>query len=210
MKKLLSYRLLTLLLLLPLLLGSCKKRSDFKPLSQLKREQTRAIDQLIAHEGFGGQIQNLNLENLPETIDSRTFYRLANGLYIRVKDRGDMQHRAVLGETTVSVEMAGRLFRENEPNIASFNSLSNPAYHPTRFRYMLGYSAGEPIHFTLLGQGAFASSLDRYMCEGIAYPVGFLGNGARVELIIPFELGPSEYYIQGRSIYVSEITYQYL
>ena len=210
MKKLTSYRILALLLALPLLLGSCKKKSDFKPLSQLKKEQTRAIEQLINKEHFGGLIQNINQEALPAETDSRYFYMLANGLYVRVKNRGDMTRRARLGETTVSIEMTGRLFREDEPELLSFSSITNPAYQPTRFRYMTNYSGGIETHYTLLGQVPFASSLDRFMCEGIAYPVSYIGDGAELELIIPFELGPSESYVQGRSIYLSKIIYKYL
>ena len=40
--------------------------------------------------------------------------------------------------------------------------------------------------------------------------MSYIGDGAELELIIPFELGPSESYVQGRSIYLSKIIYKYL
>ena len=77
MNRILNYRTLALLLILPLLFGSCKKKSDIKPLSQLKKEQRRAIDRLISSKNL--KVINRDNELLPEEIDKSVFYRLSNG-----------------------------------------------------------------------------------------------------------------------------------
>ena len=101
MNRLISHRItLLLLLLIPLLaLGSCKKNRTVKPLSQLKKEQRRAIDRLIKESSF--RIVNRNDETLPETIDPNVFYKLSNGLYLRVIDKGAA--RPEVGKTVVAV-----------------------------------------------------------------------------------------------------------
>ena len=67
MNRLRSHHLFALLLLVTFaLLGSCKK-SNVKPLSQLKKEQRRAIDRLITKEKF--QVISRNDELLPTPID---------------------------------------------------------------------------------------------------------------------------------------------
>ena len=47
------------------------------------------------------------------------------------------------------------------------------------------------------------------LCEGIAYPMSQLGDGAVVQLIIPFDLGPSQNYTAGNSIFVEKAIYTF-
>ena len=78
-KRITSRISLLLLLLIPVLgLGSCKKNRTIKPLSQLKREQRRAIDRLTKELPY--QVKSLEGEALPTPIDTTVFYRLSNGL----------------------------------------------------------------------------------------------------------------------------------
>ena len=108
MNRLITHRIaLLLLLLIPVLaLGSCKKNRSIKPLSQLKREQRQAIDRLIKESSF--TVKELSSETLPSTIDPDVFYRLSNGLYIRVLDKGTTRPEA--NKTTVSVQLKGYFF----------------------------------------------------------------------------------------------------
>ena len=65
------------------------------------------------------------------------------------------------------------------------------------------------MHFTPKPSTAPVNSYDQYMCEGLAFPASQLGDGARVSLIIPFELGPSEFYGSGMTTFVEEARYVY-
>jgi len=205
MNRILNYRTLVLLLILPLLFGSCKK-SDIKPLSQLKKEQRRAIDRLISTEGF--RVINRDNELLPEEIDKSVFYRLSNGLYMRVLDAGDQKAKAVAEKTRVLVQMKGRVFNESKGVRYTFNSLNNPSYGELKFLYVSYYNVGAE-HYRAISSGGFSDSLDQLLCEGVAFPASLLGSGARVQLIIPFELGPTASYTEGNSIFVEEARYIY-
>jgi len=205
MNRLRSHHLLALLLLVTFaLLGSCKK-SNVKPLSQLKKEQRRAIDRLIAKEKF--QVISRNDELLPTPIDQNVFYKLSNGLYMRVLDKGS-DEKAVAEKTRVLVRMKGRMFNDSRDTVYTFNSIANPSFDELKFLYVSYYNVGTE-HYRAIGSNSFSNSLDQLLCEGVAFPASLLGNGARVQLIIPFELGPTASYTEGNSIFVEEARYIY-
>ena len=205
MNRLRSHHLFALLLLVTFaLLGSCKK-SNVKPLSQLKKEQRRAIDRLIAKEKF--QVISRNDELLPTPIDQNVFYKLSNGLYMRVLDKGS-DEKAVAEKTRVLVRMKGRMFNDSRDTVYTFNSIANPSFDELKFLYVSYYNVGTE-HYRAIGSNSFSNSLDQLLCEGVAFPASHLGNGARVQLTTPFELGPTATYTQGNSIYVEEAQYTY-
>ena len=205
MNRLRSHHLFALLLLVTFaLLGSCKK-SNVKPLSQRKKKQRRAIDRLIAKETF--QVISRNDELLPTPIDQNVFYKLSNGLYMRVLDKGS-DEKAVAEKTRVLVRMKGRMFNDSRDTVYTFNSIANPSFDELKFLYVSYYNVGTE-HYRAIGSNSFSNSLDQLLCEGVAFPASLLGNGARVQLIIPFELGPTATYTQGNSIYVEEAQYTY-
>lgn len=130
MNRLRSHHLFALLLLVTFaLLGSCKK-SNVKPLSQLKKEQRRAIDRLITKEKF--QVISRNDELLPTPIDQNVFYKLSNGLYMRVLDKGS-DEKAVAEKTRVLVRMKGRMFNDSRDTVYTFNSIANPSFDELKF-----------------------------------------------------------------------------
>ena len=205
MNRLRSHHIFALLLLVTFaLLGSCKK-SNVKPLSQLKKEQRRAIDRLIAKEKF--QVISRNDELLPTPIDQNVFYKLSNGLYMRVLDKGS-DEKAVAEKTRVLVRMKGRMFNDSRDTVYTFNSIAITSFDELKFLYVSYYNVGTE-HYRAIGSNSFSNSLDQLLCEGVAFPASLLGNGARVQLIIPFELGPTATYTQGNSIYVEEAQYTY-
>ena len=206
MNRILNYRTLALLLIRPLRFGSCKRKSDIKPLSQLKKEQRRAIDRLISSKNL--KVINRDNELLPEEIDKSVFYRFSNGLYMRVLDAGDQKAKAVAEKTRVLVQMKGRVFNESKGVRYTFNSLNNPSYGELKFLYVSYYNVGAE-HYRAISSGGFSDSLDQLLCEGVAFPASLLGSGARVQLIIPFELGPTASYTEGNSIFVEEARYIY-
>jgi hypothetical protein len=205
MNRLISHRItLLLLLLIPLLaLGSCKKNRTVKPLSQLKKEQRHAIDRLIKESSF--RIVNRNDETLPETIDPNVFYKLSNGLYLRVIDKGSA--RPEVGKTVVAVEIKGYFFNDSQAKGAEFDNVSEAGVRPLLFRYISQYSSDGTVHYSPINDGGLTTVYDNLLCEGVAFPMSVLGNGAVVELIVPFELGPSQNYTAGNSIYVQRASY---
>lgn len=202
MNKRITYRISLLALLLLPIFGSCKKDRTIKPLSQLKSEQRHAIDRLTGKLAL--PIKELENETLPQTIDPQVFYHLSNGLYMRVLDKGTT--RPVLNKTTVSVMLKGYFFNDSQSEGATFNNLNEPNVRPLSFRYTLYETADGRNHFAPLNESGVYENL---LCEGIAFPISQLGDGAVVQLIIPFDLGPSQNYTAGNSIFVEKAVYTF-
>lgn len=200
-----GYSLLLLGALVVMGLASCKDNTG-KSLSELKSEQSDAIKQFQSKNNM--KVVELSGNTLPQNIDKSVYYHFKNGLYMRVLDEGNMQDKAVLGETNVFARLAGYRFSLAIAQGLSFDNLSKATYPEIQFRYIYYYSAGEN-HYNLVTNSRPVDNYDILMCEGIAFPVSLLGNGARVSLIIPFELGSSSTYSQGLSTYVSEVQYTY-
>ena len=47
------------------------------------------------------------------------------------------------------------------------------------------------------------------MCEGLAFPMSLLGDGAKVRLIIPFTIGAEINYNRGSTMYCREVRYEF-
>ena len=183
MNRLITHRIaLLLLLLIPVLaLGSCKKNRSIKPLSQLKREQRQAIDRLIKESSF-----------------------TVNGLYIRVLDKGTTRPEA--NKTTVSVQLKGYFFNVSQSKGAIFDNLTETNVRPLFFRYASWETSEGKIHYSSLNESGVYEDL---ICEGVAFPMSLLGDGAIVQLIIPFDLGPSQNYTAGNSLFVEKAVYTF-
>lgn len=207
MNRLLKHHLLLLLVLLvpALLLGSCRRNSSVKPLSQLKREQRSAIDRLIRANNF--QVVERSNETLPANPDSRVFYLLSNGLYLRVINPGG--DRPVVNQTVVAVSMVGNYFSQDNSRGAVIDNLNQPDRPPLYFRYVSRYTYDGTLHFDQIPEDSSFGAYSGVLCEGLAFPMSVLGDGAEVELIIPFELGPANNYTAGNSLHIQRATYQF-
>lgn len=200
MKRTIFYAIAGLALLL--VMGGCRK-SQFKSLLDMKKDQQKAIERLITTENL--KVRKLSDVVLPAQPDPNVYYLFPNGIYMRVIDAGT--GKAEAGKTHVFLKLEGKLFKEDQ-TINEFNSIANPKYQPTEFLFINQYYMGER-YFNLIGSGIPSSSLDYLMCEGLAFPMAHLGDGARVSLIIPFTMGSETYYKEGLPMYVKEAIYNF-
>lgn len=202
-----SLGLLALFTALTSLVG-CKEER-IKSLSELKDEQNTAIKTLVAKNNFKVVVLG-SAGKLPADPDSEVYYRIpsASGLYMRVLDKGNMSKRAVDKETKIFVSFKGYSFNKEYPLISKFDILSRPSYPPVEFLYTVYYQYGEN-HYTLLKQNVPIFNQDDLMCQGLAYPMSLLGDGARVSLIIPFEIGPVKSYASGYTYFIEEAQYSF-
>lgn len=189
------------------MLSSCKD-SDRKSLSELKDEQANAINDFIKTNNL--KVVALSTNELPANPSSDTYYLLKNGLYICVKQAGDLTKLAKRDTTHVYVRTKGYQFREGSGQLATFDNLSKGGVVEIQFRYTYYYNAGD-LHFIPVPSSRPVGNLDALMCEGMAFPVSLsnIGDGAILSLIIPFELGPSSTYSSGITTYISELRYTY-
>lgn len=200
MKRTIFYAIAGLALLL--VMGGCRK-NQFRSLLEMKRDQQKAIERLITTENL--KVRKLSDVVLPAQPDPNVYYLFPNGIYMRVIDAGT--GKAEAGKTHVFLKLEGKLFKEDQ-TINEFNSIANPKYQPTEFLFINQYYMGER-YFNLIGSGIPSSSLDYLMCEGLAFPMAHLGDGARVSLIIPFTMGSETYYKEGLPMYVKEAIYNF-
>lgn len=186
-------------------LTACRDKKN-KSLSDLKKDQTTAIERLVSQQKL--VVEKLKDNELPTTIDKGVYYRLKNGLYIRVLDEGDKSQVAKLNETTVFAYVKGYQFKHDAPKVAAFDNISSPSVPEIEFKYVYYYNAGD-VHYNLVANTRPIRSYDALMCQGLAFPLSLkgIGNGARLSLIIPFEIGPSGGYSSGLSTFVEEVRY---
>ncbi len=173
-----------------------------KTFSELKEEEATAIERLIKDKNL--QVEECKLDKLPAYIDKNIYYKMPNGLYLRVIDAGKTK---IQRDDKINLMFKGFMFSKEEANLFSLDNLSKANREITSFIYTHFYNQGD-VHFRLIPQESVVPNYDRFMCEGLAYPMSLLGDGAIVSLIIPFKLGPKDTYKDGLSMFVEEVQYQ--
>lgn len=190
-----------------LALSACSEDKQ-KSLSELKDEQTSAINAFKQKHHL--RVVELKTNSLPRLIDKGVYYRFKNGLYLRVLEAGDSNQAAEVGKTTVFAVFKGHQFTKESEKTTAFDNLSQADSPELEFKYIEYYNAGE-VHYNLVANSRPIVGFDSFMCEGLAFPLSLsgIGNGAKLSLIIPFEIGPNASYSKGASTYVEEIRYTF-
>lgn len=196
--------LVTLVMMLLLgqgVLTSCRDRQHIKSLSEMLRDEEKMIKGFI-------QEQQMNVQEGSEdqrTFDPAVWYKFPNGVYMQVLNKGT--DLAKPDRTRVMLRMKGRFIAPDYNK--SFDNLSKGYQQSTEFIYINSRDRSGSIHYKLI-QEQFGHSVDGLMCEGIAYPLTLVGNGAKVRLLIPFLLGPNIAYNAGAPMYCEEVWYQFV
>ena len=196
--------LVTLVMMLLLgqgVLTSCRDRQHIKSLSEMLRDEEKMIKGFI-------QEQQMNVQEGSEdqrTFDPAVWYKFPNGVYMQVLTKGT--DLAKPDRTRVMLRMKGRFIAPDYNK--SFDNLSKGYQQSTEFIYINSRDRSGSIHYKLI-QEQFGHSVDGLMCEGIAYPLTLVGNGAKVRLLIPFLLGPNIAYNAGAPMYCEEVWYQFV
>lgn len=179
---------------------SCKKGKEIRSLTKMLSDEKKNIENFIAEKGFNVAEASKN----QTTFDPETYYLFDNGLYMKVLDKGTTRPEAE--KTHIIVRFKGYFFTDQQKG--SFDNLSNAKFQNTEFLYIERYEYGS-VHFQLM-PAAPGSNINKLMCEGLAYPMSLLGDGARVSLIIPFLIGPETAYSGGLSMFCEEARYQFI
>lgn len=193
-------------LVLMLLLGqgaltSCRDKQHIKSLSEMLRDEKKMIDNFVQEQGMNVQ------EGVEEQreFDPNVWYKFPNGVYMQVIDKGG--ELAKPDRTRVMLRMKGRFIAPDYKH--AFDNLSKGYQQSTEFIYINSRDRTGSIHYKLI-QEQFGHSIDALMCEGVAYPLTMVGNGARIRLLVPFLLGPNVAYNAGAPMYCEEVWYQFV
>ncbi len=192
--------LLLLTLSCLLLSPACRKTKDIKSLTEMLKDEEKTIENLIQKKSFVVK----EYDKKQKTLEKGIFYHFPNGLYMEVLDKGG--ERPTPEKTRVIVRMRGEMLLMKEL-VGTFDSLSSGGFQDAEFKYVNRYERGE-VHFIPMTV-APGYSLSNLLCEGLAYPMTLLGDGARVRLIIPFSIGPSINYREGKTMFCDEVRYEF-
>ena len=107
----------------------------------------------------------------------------------------------------VMLRMIGRFIAPDYKH--TFDNLSKGYQQSTEFIYINSRDRTGSVHYKLI-QEQYGHSIDALMCEGVAYPLTMVGNGARIRLLVPFLLGPNVAYNAGAPRYCEEVWYQFV
>lgn len=191
-----------------LLVVSCGKTKSYTDM--LKAEE-KAIDRLITTNGF--EI----LKDFPaDTVfKENQFVKLENDVYLNIIDRGTSQ-RAVSGKTSI-------LYR----CIVSYPLDSAYIYYPsnTPYAYYTKSSTGKSVNYGPNSNGTkpyemvfqdpdiynstYYPVTGAYASVGLMTPLKYVGDGAKVKLIVPFKRGLSNDNNNGEPAYYEILQYTF-
>ena len=193
-------------LVMMLLLGqgaltSCRDKQHIKSLSEMLRDEKKMIDNFVQEQGMNVQ------EGAEEQreFDPNVWYKFPNGVYMQVLNKGG--ELAKPERTRVMLRMKGRFIAPNYNH--AFDNLSKGYQQSTEFIYVNTRDRTGSVHYKLI-QEQYGHSIDALMCEGVAYPLTMVGDGARIRLLVPFLLGPNVAYNAGAPMYCEEVWYQFV
>ncbi|MBN2661924.1 MAG: DUF4827 domain-containing protein [Tannerellaceae bacterium] len=187
MKK--SFNIL-LILCAALTVVSCGDKT--KSYTDMLNAQEKAIETFIQEKG----IKVLDEYPANGVFKENEFVLLDNDVYMNVIDSGNGT-RAVLSKTTVLTRFRGNLM---VTDTASFENFSSWKF-PVEFKY--------GNYGTAVDNNAF----NAFLSEGLGTPLQYVGDRAKVKLIVPFQAGSTQgTYSQqssGTAVYFDLVTYQF-
>lgn len=174
---------ITSLILFVVAISSC---SNTKTYAEKLADEKNAIAKLLADSFV---VIPFNVDSL-YTPQNRHIMQLdGKGLYMAIISKGDMDNKAVANATTVNYRFKG-LWVMSEDTTYSLESST----YPFKLKF---------------GQGATSLSDYTQACDGIQRPLNFLGDGAKVKLIIPSKLSFTNYQSSVTPLYFREVTYTF-
>jgi hypothetical protein len=177
------------------LVASC---SDTKSYTDYLKDERKAIDRLIDHEGF----KILKEYPSDSVFEENEFVKLDNDVYMNVIDSGN-GNRAVLGKTKVFCRFEAYGILDSD---TAYFMMNNLTYGST---YLYGY----PTEF-IFGYNTYSGDYDDYfpddfVGEGMATPLYYVGEGAVVRLIVPFKRMGDTFQNQYTPVYFKKMKYTF-
>lgn len=187
MKK--SFNIL-LILCAALTVVSCGDKT--KSYTDMLNAQEKVIETFIREKG----IEVLDKYPASGVFKENQFVLLDNKVYMNVIDSGNGT-RAVNTKTTVLARFRGNLMVTDTARFENFSSWK----FPVEFKYG-NYS-------TIVDDNDF----NAFLSEGLGTPLQYVGDHAKVKLIVPFQvgstLGNSPQKSSGTAVYFDLVTYQF-
>lgn len=167
---------------------SCSKTKSY---TDMLKDEKKAINRLIDENGF--EI----LDDFPQDsiFTDKQFVLLDNGVYLNIIDKGSSQRAVqyrtkILYRCKVSYPMDSTYLYSTPYSIENYGPHSNGT-DPWSFLY-----------------GTYASQADPYyVSEGLQIPLQYVGDRAKVKLIVPFKRGTYQDQSKGEPAYYEILEY---
>jgi hypothetical protein len=180
------------ILILATVITSC---SSSKTYAELLQDEKDNIAQLLADSGY--HVIPFNKDTLynPKT---KKFMKMDNGAYIAIISRGDTNDMAVKDHREVLSRFKyGRILTNADTTAYSNNQSDQP------LKYYYGNSTAYFVNQSSGGLNVAAT------CEAIQKPLEFLGNGAKIKIIIPAKISYTDFQSSVKTIYYPYYSYQF-
>lgn len=173
---------------------SCSKTKSY---TDMLNDEKDAIDRLIASEGF--EI----LKDFPaDTVFSeKQFVKLKSGVYLNIIDRGTSE-RAVKYKTKILYRCNMHYFLDADTVLGNYGPHSNGTLpFPTNGSTSIPFTYGDY-------SSSYSNELSHYyVSEGIQEPLQYVGDRAKVSLIVPFKRGTYSDQGKGEPIHYEVLEY---
>ncbi len=174
---------------------SCSKTKSY---TDMLKDQQKAIDKLIANNNF----EVLSSYPSNGVFGANQFVKLDNGVYLNVIDSGN-GNRATMYSTDVLTRFTIRYFMEDTFSLSNYGPNSN-GIDPVEFKY--GYYTAVVGPMT----SVYLRYLNGFMSEGFQTPLQYVGDRAKVKLIVPFQVGSSTDMSKGDPAYYEIVEYKFV
>ena len=189
---------MVLILCAALVAISCSKTKSY---TDMLKDEKKAINRLIDENDF--EI----LKDFPEdsVFKENQFVELENGVYLNIIDKGTNQRAEygtkMLYRCVVSYPMDSAYIWSTAYCLWSIDNIIRPNYGP--------HSNGtDPYPFTYGDYASSASMEKQYLIsEGLQEPLKYVGDRAKVKLIVPFKRGTYADQGKGQPAYYEILEY---
>lgn len=186
-----------------ILLGLCLAIATFtgckdnktKSYSERLKDEKKVIQKFLDENDF------VVINSFPKDsiFKNNQLLKLDNGVYINVLDYGDKTKKATKMKSVVFSRFHAQVLSKDTIIV---DNLTKSGTNPVMFKY--GVGAMQQI--SLINQNL----LDQFYCEALEYPLEFVGHGAKVRMIIPFNSFnvSSDLYQMYNPVYLETISYK--
>lgn len=170
--------------------GACS--NSMRSYTEMVKDQQKVIDQWIDSKGF----EIIKEYPADGVFKPNQFVLLKNGLYINVIDSGN-GNRPKLNKTNILARLKFEFKQNRDTTTQSGNNFQAGTW-PIEFKY-----------------GTYASldnnTFNDFMGQGLAYPLEYVGDSAKVQLIVPFSMANpnSTFAKSGIPVYHSVVRYTF-
>lgn len=166
---------------------SCSKTKSY---TDMLKDEKKAINRLIDENDF--EI----LKDFPEdsVFKENQFVLLDNGVYLNIIDKGSDQ-RAIQGKTKILYRCSIHFFMNGDTIIGNYGPHSNGTLpYPSNGIVSIPFTYGE------YSSSSMYELSYSFVSEGIQEPLKYVGDRAKVKLIVPFKRGTYYDQLEGQPV----------